>query len=100
MRSRITVVLGGLGLAFLFGCGESPTEVCDDCPVSFTVRVELGGFPIDQVVVEVTGPGIESPLVFNLTLTENLASGTITIPAGAAEIPGLPAKLRGEERTD
>jgi len=45
--------------------------------------VSLGDFPIEQVVVEVTGPGIGTPLVFNLTLTNGSATGTIEVPAGS-----------------
>ena len=52
-----------LGLLAAVGCSSSPTEVCDKpCAVPLAVRVVLGSFPIDEVVVEVTGPGIGTPL--------------------------------------
>jgi hypothetical protein len=44
----------------------------------------VAGTPISTVVVEVTAPDITTPLVFNLTLADGRATGTITVPAGSA----------------
>jgi hypothetical protein len=73
-------------LASLSFVACSQTTLTDAGPsnVSVTVRVDVSAFSIiDEVVVEVTGPGIETPLVFNLTIADGVASGTITVPAGA-----------------
>lgn len=82
MSRALPVVFVGL---ILVGCGTSPTTV-DDPPesVPLTIQVALAGFPIEQVVVSVSGPGIPDPgLAFNLTLADSTASGTIEVPAGS-----------------
>jgi hypothetical protein len=42
------------------------------------------GNAISSITVEVTGPGIDTALVFHLTLSGNTATGSARVPAGAA----------------
>jgi hypothetical protein len=42
------------------------------------------GTPINMLVVQVTAADIPTPLVFNLTVTNGVASGTLKIPPGPA----------------
>lgn len=48
------------------------------------VSADVSATAVALVVVEVTGPGIPTPLAFNLTVTNGVASGTVTIPAGSS----------------
>jgi alpha-tubulin suppressor-like RCC1 family protein len=75
-----------LATLFIAACSQTTLTDAVDGPssVSLTVRVDVSSFSaIDQVVVEVAGPGIATPLVFNLTITDGVASGTITVPTGS-----------------
>jgi len=76
-----------LALVSVVACGQTgPTNPGSNPPqdVTLSVSVDVSAFSmIDQVVVEVTGPGIATPLVFNLTISAGTASGTVTVPAGA-----------------
>jgi len=47
------------------------------------VQVNLASTAVATVVVEVSAPDITTPLVFNIPVAGNVASGTITIPAGS-----------------
>ncbi len=40
--------------------------------------------PVNVLVITVTGTGIATPLVFNLPIVNNTASGTLTLPIGPA----------------
>ena len=62
-------------------CG-SGTGPLDDAAV--TIRADLTGSAAAMVVVEVTGPDITTPLIFNIPVENNVASGTITVPAGSS----------------
>ena len=74
-----------LGLAACSDSGVTPPPgTPTSSQVSLAVRVDVSAFStITQVVVEVTAPDIETPLAFNLTITNGIASGSITIPAGS-----------------
>ncbi len=61
------------------GSGVGPL---DDAAV--TIRADLTGSAAAMVVVEVTGPDITTPLIFNIPVENNVASGTITVPAGSS----------------
>jgi Big-like domain-containing protein len=56
--------------------------VVDDVPIYVTAVV--AGTPISTIVVVVTAADISPALVFNLTLNNGVASGTIRVPPGAA----------------
>lgn len=48
------------------------------------LRADVSGTLVALVVVEVTAPDIASPLVFNILITNGIAAGTITVPAGSS----------------
>jgi Bacterial Ig-like domain (group 2) len=50
---------------------------------TLVTRADLSGTSVATVVVEVTAPDIATPLDFNLTVVNHIASGTITVPAGS-----------------
>jgi len=47
------------------------------------VRADLSGTTVATVVVEVTAPDIAARLVFNISVTDRVALGIITLPAGS-----------------
>jgi hypothetical protein len=51
---------------------------------TFRVTADLSATGVALVVVQVTGPGITTPLTFNLPIENGVASGTVTIPAGSS----------------
>lgn len=59
--------------------------------VSLVVRVDAAATAATTVVVEVTGPGIGTPLVFNIAVVDGVATGTITLPAGSGRVITLRA---------
>lgn len=64
------------------GCGGDVTPPGGGEGV-FTVSANVSQTTVAMVVVVVTGPGITTPLTFNLTISGGVASGTVTIPAGS-----------------
>jgi len=49
---------------------------------AFLVRADVTSTAVAIIVVEVTGPNVPTPLVFNIPINAGVASGTITIPPG------------------
>src|SRR3989475_5482034 len=47
------------------------------------VRADLSGTTVATMVVEVTAPDIATTLVFNISVTDRVALGIITLPAGS-----------------
>jgi hypothetical protein len=70
----IACAIGACDIHPLRSSGEATLNVHADLSAAAMVAT---------VVIEVTGPGIESPLVFNLVVEDGVASGTITVPAGS-----------------
>src|SRR5690349_14795716 len=66
--------------------GRDPTSVRPPPSVDTALRVtaDLSGTTAGTVVVEVTAPDIPTTLVFNIPVADRVASGTVTVPAGAA----------------
>jgi hypothetical protein len=85
-RRTAAVAIALLLLLAVDAC--SPTETTAPLPGSLRtallVRADLSGTAVATVTVEVTAPDITTPLVFNLTITGDLALGTVTVPAGSA----------------
>lgn len=91
LRSRQRVRAATLGfllalLASVPGCGDSPVEPPPATTAVLRVEALLGTQAVDRVVVEVTAADITTPLVFNLTVSNGTASGTITVPTGSDRI--------------
>lgn len=79
MRRLITAVFGALCI----GCASEATQSVPE-NAAMTVSANVASTNVASVVVQVTGPGIPDTLVFNLTVTNGQASGTIAVPAGSA----------------
>ena len=69
-------------------------------PTTLLITADLFGSPVGTVVVEVTAPDIPTPLAFNIPAVNGVASGTITVPAGANRSIALRAYDAGGVVTD
>jgi glucose/arabinose dehydrogenase len=70
-------------LLLLAGC-RGPDATDPDQSVPLFVRADLTASAATSVVVVVTASDIPTALVFNLTVSNGTASGTITLPVGSA----------------
>lgn len=77
-RGFITIATS---LLVLGGCTQTPTGPSGEATIH--ISADVSATTVALVVVEVTGPGIPTPLAFNLTIVSGVASGTVTIPAGS-----------------
>lgn len=84
-------------VAALASCG-GPTGA-DNRDAALQVTADLAGTAVATVVVEVTAPDIATPLVFNIPIANQIASGSITIPAGAARTISIDAFDAGGVKT-
>ncbi|HTT28248.1 MAG TPA: Ig-like domain-containing protein [Solirubrobacteraceae bacterium] len=69
-------------ITLVAACGEqalAPTGT----QARLAVDVNLAGTAVATVIVQVSAPDIPTPLVFNLVISNSVASGTITLPAGS-----------------
>ena len=73
-------------LALLIGACERPlpTDGTEATTVPLRITAVTVGTPISTLVVQVTASDIPTPLVFNLSVVNGVASGTIKIPPGPA----------------
>jgi len=79
-RRRFTAV--ALGAAVVLGSCSDVTRVSGG-QGSLRVSADVSGTSVARIVLEVSAPDIPTLLVFNLTIVNGVASGTITIPAGS-----------------
>lgn len=81
------VVLRALALAALAAlpacAGTTTPDGARSAELAFLLLTPPGNV-IGTISVEVTGPGIDTALVFNLTISGSTASGTARVPAGSA----------------
>jgi Bacterial Ig-like domain (group 2) len=80
-RGGLAVATFTLVMAMAASCVD-PTK-SPDGQASLNVTADVTGTSVATVVVEVTAPDIATPLVFNLTILNGIASGTITLPSGS-----------------
>ena len=89
-RARSTILVVRLALAVaalgaLPSCSGDPsagTSIVPTAVLPFHVTFSAGAL-VTTLVVTVTGPGIGSPLVYNLPIVAGNANGSITVPVGA-----------------
>lgn len=84
MREQITriVTMGAALLLVLGACVEAPITGAEQATV--TMRF-LTPATVRTLIVEVTGPGIDPPVVVNFAVgADTTATGTLTLPAGSA----------------
>ncbi|HYR06759.1 MAG TPA: hypothetical protein VEQ60_03245 [Longimicrobium sp.] len=86
MRKNLARALAG-ALLLLAGCVDSPVETTE-VPAGHA-RLALNAAVTAtsaSLVVEVTGPGIDVPLVFNLPVVDGVASGSVDVPVGSSRV--------------
>lgn len=80
-RTRKLVLV--LSLSLMSGCERPPTNPSLlEGQASLFVLANVPPTLVNTLVVEVTAPDIITPLIFNLPISDGLASGTIVIPIG------------------
>lgn len=79
VRARL---LGFAGVLAAGACGHSGTEPGGDA--TLFVRADLAGTSVATVVVEVAAPDLPTSLVFNIPISNHIASGSITVPTGSS----------------
>ncbi len=76
-----------LGLALALGsCLQNESTGPPHPGEALLVRADLSGTTVSLVVVQVTGPGVTTPLAFNIPVVDRTAAGTITVPAGSGTV--------------
>ena len=82
-RLRFASILAPV-LVALAACsaGGGPGPSAGDADLA--IRADVSGTNVAMVVVQVTGSDLPAPLVFNISITNGVASGTITVPAGSS----------------
>jgi hypothetical protein len=73
-------------LVLAIGCSDLPTGSHAVEGSRLIVHANLAGTATSGFVVEVSAPDIPTTLVFNLPVEENVARGTITLPAGSDRV--------------
>jgi len=63
-------------------CSRDASGPPDDGTATLIIRADLLGTAVASVVVEVAAPDIPTTLVFNVAITNGVALGMITVPAG------------------
>lgn len=67
----------------LSGCSSEPTSLSDHGEAHLALQVQAT-LTTEVVVLRVSGPGLDSTLVFNFPVSAGSATGTLSIPAGSA----------------
>ncbi|HEY0036332.1 MAG TPA: Ig-like domain-containing protein, partial [Longimicrobium sp.] len=82
---RTLLLLAGVALlgAACGDGGSSPTATPGESDARVGFSLNVAGTSVSTIAVEVTAPDITSRLVFNIGVTDGVATGSITIPAGA-----------------
>ena len=79
-RSSATAAVAAL---LAFAACTPPTEPPGNGQARLSITANVSGTGVAMVVVEVSAPDMPTPMVFNIPIVAGVASGTITIPAGA-----------------
>ncbi len=78
---------------------DEPGGPAPPASASLLVRADLAASAAATVVLQVSASDIAPPLTFNIPITDSLASGTVTIPAGSARTITLTAYDAGGTAT-
>jgi len=81
-NKRHSVLTVFSSLLVLASCAHDVVESGGEATLN--VSADVSATAVAMVVVEVSGPGIPTPLAFNLTIVNGVATGTVTIPAGSS----------------
>jgi Tol biopolymer transport system component len=82
-RLVVLTVLAAAAAGITATCGPEPTgSEPDQLDATLTVSAQVGD-RVAAVSVEVSAPDIRTPIVANIPVTDGVASGTMTVPAGS-----------------
>jgi uncharacterized protein YkwD len=85
LTTAATWLAAGTAVVLSAGCeSRTPTATGESAAVPLRITAVTLGTPISTLIVEVTAADLPSKLVFNLTVQDGVASGTIKIPPGPA----------------
>src|SRR4051812_37966272 len=73
-----------VGLIALAACSDVSAPTSSIETTHLRVSANVSATPIATVVITVTAPDIREPLVFNVTVANGTASGTLDVPPGHA----------------
>jgi hypothetical protein len=81
-RTPLRVAFATLGYAVAFAsCGQDTVAPAGEAKL--VLFADVSGTSVSTVVVEVTAPDITTPLVFNIQVSNGVATDTIVVPAGS-----------------
>lgn len=78
MNHKLLIALASLLLASACHQVAEPSR-----DATLTIRADISGTSVVTMVVEVSAPDIPTAVIFNIPVTDGLASGSITVPAGS-----------------
>jgi len=70
-------------LLVCIACPRGTVEPPDGGQATLVIRADVSGTSVATVVINVAAPDIPTTLVFNIPVTNGVASGSITVPAGS-----------------
>jgi Big-like domain-containing protein len=83
---RTRSIVAALSFVAVSSCADSSTAPSNVKTATVRLTANVAGTPINTLVVTVSAADFSKPLVFNLEVNNNLASGAIQIPAGDARL--------------
>lgn len=83
MQHRVLTVLTAVGFVAVAGCDAGSFTGTELTETGVTVTTEVANLAVSGVSVEITGPGIDSPIITNLPINSGVASGQVSVLAGA-----------------
>ncbi len=86
-------------LLALNACQESGPTAPPEGVATLVVRAAVSGTAIATIVVAVTAPDIAAALVFDIPITNGVATGVLTVPAGSARTIAMSAYDAGGVET-
>jgi hypothetical protein len=84
MRYHKLLALASVGSIVLAGCDAGGFVTASELEVPVQVSVDVANLEVAGVAVEVTGPGINQPIIANLPIANGAATGTVAVLAGSS----------------
>ncbi len=79
----VALVVGGAQLLWGSCGGGDGAGPAGNSDATLVVQADVSGTAVASVVVEVAGPDMVTPLVFNIPIVAGVAMGTVTVSAGS-----------------
>ena len=86
LRHAAAALLAAAALASLACAGDRPLAPDEDARGDVTVHAAITGTAVEGLSIEVTGPGIATPVIANIPAAGLAATGTVAVPAGRARL--------------